>query len=103
MAKEWLNEGLDSVEAVFNSLQDAYDKLPDRATALKSVGAAAKVVKDDMEGQYQCEFSRSVRALRRLSRDVEGNADAEKAFKKAERALSKNLRECFQSEYGDIL
>ena len=103
MAKEWLNEGLDSIEQVFDELQDAYDRLPDRDAALKSVGAAAKVVKEDMEGQYQCEFGRSVKALRKLSRDVGSNGDAEKAFKKAERALSKNLRECFQSEYGDIL
>lgn len=101
--KDWLSDGLDAVETVFNQVQESYDSLPDKKTAIAKLSGAAETVKKELAPHYGCEFSRSSKAINKAVRDVDTRKDPNKVYKKVERALSKDIRECFKQQYGEIL
>jgi len=100
--KDWLNDGLDSVEKILDFVQESYDALPDKAKSQELLRKATKIIETDVNGSYQCRLDNSQKAIGRVLK-LKRLDDPEKSFKRIERAISKDVRQCFKVEYGDII
>ncbi len=101
--KDWLSDGLDSVEKILNAVQESYDSLPDKEKAQAPLSHAQKVISEEIGKNYSCSFSNTPKALTKLSKGMKRLKDPDKAYRRVERAISKDVRECFKAEYGEIL
>jgi hypothetical protein len=101
--KDWLGEGLDAVEQVFNELQESYDSLPDKKTAISKLASASETIKKELDPHYGCQFARSSKAINKAIRQVDTKKDPDQIYRKVERTISKDIRECFKQQYGEIL
>lgn len=100
--KDWLNEGLDAVNTVFDKVQASYDALPDKARSAELLTEATTVITKEIDGNFKCKFDSAKKAIAKASKKKH-LVDPEKTFKRIERAISRDVRECFKLEYGEIL
>ena len=100
--KDWLNEGLDTVEKVLGVVQESYDALPDKQKTAELLNQAVVIIDQEITGSYKCRLDHAKKAISGVAKKKRLE-DPGKAFKRIERAISKDVRECFKVEYGDIL
>jgi len=100
--KDWLSEGLDTVEKVMDTVQEAYDALPSKQKTLGLLNQANSIISQEIDGSYNCQFDNVKKAIKRAASKKRLD-DPDKTFKRIERAISRDVRNCFKVEYGDIL
>ncbi len=100
--KDFLNDGLDTVEKVMDVIQESYDSLPDKKKSKELLITAGDIIKSEIGDNYQCKFSHATETIIKVSKKRDWS-DPEKIYKKLQRAVSKDIRECFSAEYGDIM
>lgn len=100
--KDWLSEGLDTVEKVMNTVQEGYDALPNKQKTAELLNRANSIINQEIDGSYQCQLENTKKAIKRAASKKRLD-DPDKTFKRIERALSRDVRNCFKVEYGDIL
>ncbi len=97
-----MNDGLDTVEKVLGTVQESYDALPDKERSTELLNQAAATINQELDGSYKCQFDNAKKAIAKAARKKRLD-DPDKTFKRIERAISRDVRECFKVEYGDVL
>ena len=100
--KDWLNEGLDSVEKIMDTVQESYDALPNKEKTLKLLEHAESLISSEIDGNFSCHLDNTKKAMKRAASKKRLD-DPEKTFNRIQRAISKDVRNCFKVEYGELV